>query len=65
MRLILNTQDKLSRIMKDVGKWMNSKQLKLNEDKTECLIVGRNKDLRRLEISSLQIRDDTMTKKGR
>ncbi len=48
-----NTEDKLSRIMDDVGKWMNSKQLKLNEDKTECLIVGKNEDLSGLDISTL------------
>ncbi len=33
-------KSKLSRIMEDVRCWMYSKQLKLNEDKPECLIIG-------------------------
>ncbi len=37
-----NTEGKLKLIMDDVGKWMESKQLNLNHDKTECLIVGKN-----------------------
>ena len=42
--------------MKDIKDWMRQKQLKLNEDKTECLIVGKKGDLRRLEdIGSLNI----------
>ncbi len=35
-----NTEGKIKLLMDDVGKWMESKQLKLNQDKTECLIVG-------------------------
>lgn len=42
-------------IMVGVGRWMESKQLKLNEDKTECLVVGKQNDLRRLDISTLQM----------
>ncbi len=30
-----NTEGKINLIMDDVGKWMQSKQLKLNQDKTE------------------------------
>ncbi len=44
-----NTEGKIKLIMDDVGKWMESKQLKLNQDKTECLIVGKNKDIRRIK----------------
>ncbi len=32
---------------------MDSKQLKLNQDKTECLIVGKSKDIRRISIPTL------------
>ncbi len=32
-----------------------SKQLKLNEDKTECLIVGKNKNIRITNIPTLCI----------
>ena len=30
----------MNNIMSDIGKWMESKQLNLNENKTECIIVG-------------------------
>ncbi len=40
---------------------MESKQLKLNEQKTECLVVGRQKDLSRLDISRLNINSSTVT----
>ncbi len=36
-----NIEGKIKLIMDDVGKWMESKQLKLSQDKTECLIVGK------------------------
>ena len=58
---VANTEAKISMIMKDVGNWMNSKQLKLNEDKTECLIVGKSTDLRKLDISTLLINGTSMT----
>ena len=44
-----NVQRKLSQIMIDIKTWMNGKQLKLNEDKTECLIIGKRNDARRFE----------------
>ncbi len=50
-----NTEGKIKLIMDDVGKWMESKQLKLNQDKTECLILGKNKDIRRINIPTLCI----------
>ncbi len=50
-----NTEGKIKLIMDDVGKWMESKQLKLNQDKTECLIVGKNKDIRKTNIPTLCI----------
>ena len=50
------TVGQLRNIIKDVKDWMMLKQLKLNEDKTECLIVGKRGDLRRLdEVESLNI----------
>ncbi len=45
-----NTEGKIKLIMDNVGKWMESKQLKLNQDKMECLIVGKNKDIRRTNV---------------
>ena len=51
-----DTVTKIKDVMRDIKKWMTMKQLKLNEDKTECLIVGKSSDLRRLEeIHSLNI----------
>ena len=46
---IEDTAEKIGAIMKDIKEWMEIKQLKLNENKTECLIVGKKGDLRRLE----------------
>lgn len=58
---IENAEEKISRLISDIGKWMTSKQLKLNENKTQCLIVGRHKDLSRLDVSELTINDNIMT----
>ena len=49
--------------MAGVSKWMLSKQLTLTEDKTDCLVVGRTYDVRRLDISSFLINDMTITVK--
>ena len=57
---IENTEDKLSRIMVDVSNWMESKQLKLNEDKSDCIIVGKQNDLKRHDISSFRINGKAM-----
>ena len=48
-------KEKIEVIMNEVGKWMESKQLKLNQDKTECLLVGKNRDIKRLNMSTLCI----------
>ncbi len=45
-----NAEEEIKLIMDDVGKWMESKQLKLNQNKTECLIAGKNKDSRRINM---------------
>lgn len=46
----------MSKIVDDV-KLINFKELKPNEDKSECL--------RRLDVSTPQTKGDTMTKKGK
>ncbi len=48
-----NTEGKIKLIMDDVGKLVESKQLKQNQDKTDCLILGKNKDIRRINLPSL------------
>ena len=49
-----DTERKINAMI-DVKRWMNSKQLKLNDSKTECLIVGKKHDLRRLDIANLRV----------
>ena len=58
------TEAKLNCIMQEVKRWMNSKKLKLNERKTECLIIGKRSHLRKLNIASFNILDTTMTVKN-
>ena len=50
-----DTERKINNVMIDVKRWMNSKQLKLSDSKTECLIVGKKHDLRRLDIANLRV----------
>ena len=57
---VVDVEEKIGRLMNDIGRWMESKQLKLNEQKTECLVVGRRNDLTRLDISRLKINDNIM-----
>ena len=38
---VKDKERKINNVMIDVKRWMNSKQLKLNDSKTECLIVGK------------------------
>ena len=52
---IEDSERKINEVMTDVRRWMNSKQLKLNESKTECLVVGKKSDLRRLDIDSFKV----------
>ena len=57
---VVNVEEKIGNLMRDIGKWMEMKQLKLNENKTECLVVGKHKDLASLDISRLNINNNTM-----
>ena len=50
-----DTERKINNVMIDIKRWMNSKQLKLNDSKTKCLIVGKKHDLRRLDIANLKV----------
>ena len=55
---VCNVQDTelvLNNTISDTGKWMESKQLKFNENKTECIIVGKRCDLRRIYVPRLCI----------
>ena len=57
---VINVEEKIGGLMSDIEKWMESKQLKLNEQKTECLVMGRQNDLERLDITRMNINDNMM-----
>ena len=55
------TKVKLGVIMKEVKERMDFQQLKLNEYKTKCLIIGRNRNLQRLgNITNLVVNNSTI-----
>lgn len=55
---IPNSQRIFSEIMMDVKRWMDSKRLKLNELKTECIPIGTRFSLREIvELQGFQIND--------
>ena len=56
-----DTERKLSEIMVDIKTWMDGKQLKLNEDKTECLIIGKKNDISNMRnIQNLSVNNTLM-----
>ena len=61
---IEDTETKLNDIMESVKTWMISKRLKLNEDKTECLIIGKNNDLKNFNIPSFKVLNADMIVKN-
>ena len=42
---ISDTQNLINRIMSDISNWMTRKRLKLNEGKTECVLIGTKHNL--------------------
>ena len=55
---IEDSERKINEIMIEVKRWMNSKQLKLNDNKTECLLIGKKHDLKRLDFAKIKILDN-------
>ena len=56
---IIEEQAVIDRLMADVSKWMQKKKLKLNENKTECILIGTKNKLRGLNnISSISINEE-------
>ena len=49
VKSVQETQRKIEAIMKDIKNWMVKKKLKMNEDKTECMLFGTKKLLKRYE----------------
>ncbi len=64
MSNIEDGQEKLNNVMLDVKHWMDGEQLKLDTDKTECMIVGRENKLTKFDASSLQVCGDRMHAKS-
>lgn len=58
---IQDSETQLSAIMTDIRQWMDIRQLKLNEDKTECLFVGRRIDFDRLHLRNLRVNGTEVT----
>ena len=58
---VQNTEERLSAIMVDIGRWMNYKQLKLNESKTECMVIGRHFGVNRYDVRYLQVNGQVMS----
>lgn len=57
---ICSAKKKLSVVLLKVKQWMDSRQLKLNENKSECLFVGRKLDLERLNVQTLRVKPLTL-----
>ena len=56
---IIEEQSVINRLMVDVSKWMQKKKLKLNENKTDCILIGTKYNLRRFnDINSISINDE-------
>ena len=60
MNNVLDTEQHLNSVMTVIKDWMDVKQLNLNEDKTEILVVGKKGNLRRLGgVQSLNVNGQT------
>ena len=58
---IHDSETYLSSVLTDIKQWMDSRQLKLNQDKTECLYVGRRTDFDSLGVRKLKVNDREIT----
>ncbi|XP_068238507.1 uncharacterized protein [Palaemon carinicauda] len=64
---ICDAKRQLSAIISYIKRWMDSRQLTLNEDKTECLFVGQGMDFGRLNMQTLSLNniDIAVTKRAK
>lgn len=60
LNAVHDTQAKLSDIMVDIGRWMNRKLLKLNENKSKRLIIGKRIDFSRYDVHHFQVNGRAM-----
>ena len=61
LRDIEDIEARLSAIMVDIGRWMSNRQLRLNEGKTECMVIGRPFDLNRYDVRHLHVNGRVMS----
>ena len=47
--IIQSTTSKIEKVMTDIKNWMVKKRLKLNDDKTECMLFGTENTLKSYE----------------
>ena len=52
---INETVRSITTIITEIKNWMNYKKLKLNEDKTECLLIGKKSRLLTLNIRNINL----------
>ena len=52
---------KVERCIEDIRNWMLSDKLKLNDDKTEFMIIGKSQQLAKVSLNSLHVRTATIT----
>ena len=48
-------------VLKDIRNWMLNDKLKLNDDKTEFMIIGESQQLAKVSINSLRVGTATIT----
>ena len=60
---IEQVEEKITMIIADIKKWMDYKKLKLNETKTECLILGKKSDLMKMNVNSIKIMENEVIPK--
>ena len=61
---VTSVTDSLSNCLTDVSKWMTANKLKLNEDKTEIMLVGSAPKLQSLNLSSVELCGQTIIVSG-
>ena len=61
VKSIQEAERKIEMVMKDIKSWMVKKKLKLNEDKTECMLFGKKHSLKRYDhVNQIKIGTTTI-----
>ena len=51
----------MDKCISDLHDWMTSSKLKMNDDKTECMLIGTRQQLTKLSINHISVGDTTVT----